>query len=106
LEIELTDACVPVKTAGGGVVFARVPEAHAIGRIDSRHAIIAPAVEGVSLAPGAVEHYSFPLAKVIRRVGGKTPGITNAREHRRTGYGVARGNVPSLIDGDAGHKAP
>ena len=106
MEIELTDACVPVKTAGGGVVFARVPEAHAIGRIDSRHAIIAPAVEGVGLAPGAVKHYSFPLAKVIRRVGGKTPGITNAREHAAVGYRIAYCRVSIGIDRDAGHKAP
>src|SRR5439155_16344459 len=67
-EIELTDARVPVKTARCRLVFVHMPEGHAIGRIDGTHAIVAPAAAGVGLATRTVEHYSFPLAEVIRRV--------------------------------------
>ena len=50
LEIELTDACMPVETAGRRIVFAYVPEAKAIGRVDGGHAVIAPAAVGVAVA--------------------------------------------------------
>ena len=50
-----------------------MPEGHAIGRIDGGHAIIAPAADGAGLAPGAVEHYGFPLAEVIRWVSSRRP---------------------------------
>ena len=64
-ECELADACVPVETAGRRIVFAYVPEAKAIGRIDGGHAVIAPAAVRVSLATGACEQGIFALAKVI-----------------------------------------
>ena len=80
-EIELSDPSVPAG-ASCGQVFVHMPKVGAIGRIDSGHAIVAPAAAG--LAGGAVEHCTFPLAEVIWRIGYKTSGITNARERRST----------------------
>ena len=82
-----------------------MPEAHPIGRIDGCHGIIAPASIGVALAPGAGEHCSLTLAKVIRRITSQTTGITNVWEGGAAGCGIADGRVTCVIDGDAGHKA-
>ena len=79
LEIELTDARVPVETAVYRLVFVHVPESHAIGRINRGHAIIAPAV-CARLIARAAEHGGFALAEVIRRVANKTSCITNTRQ--------------------------
>src|SRR5205807_9366665 len=105
-EVEFTDACMPVETAVDGFILVHVPEACAIGRIDGSHTIIAPAAVGIGLAPGAGEHCVFPLTEVVQRVAGKTPGITNAWENARAGYGIADGRVSILIHGYAGHEAP
>ena len=83
--MEFADPCVPVETAGCRVVFVHVPEAKAIGRIDRCHAIVAPAAEGVGLAPSAGEHCSFALGKVTWRIRLQAPGITDARKHGWTG---------------------
>ena len=82
-----------------------MPEANVIGGIDGRHAVIAPAPAGGGLAPRAVEHRSFALAKIIRRVNGETSGITNAWEYAATRCGVADGRVSILIHGYRGHPA-
>ena len=84
LEIELPDARVPVKTAGVSVVFAYVPEGHAIGGIDDGHAIIAPTANGVGLTPRATEQRSFSLAKVTWRIGFEASCIADSRERSRT----------------------
>lgn len=82
-----------------------MPEAHPVGRIDGCHGIIAPASIGVGLAPGAREHCSLTLAKVIGRITGQTTGITNVWERGAAGCGIADGSVTRVIDGDARHKA-
>ena len=83
-----------------------MPEGHAIGRIDAGHGIIPPATSIVGLVAAAIEHRSFPLAKVIWRVGGKTSRITNPGEHAGAGYGIADNRVAGVIHGDAGHPPP
>ena len=82
-----------------------MPEAHAVGRIDGCHGIIAPTSIGIGLAPGAREQCSLTLAKVIRRITGQTTGIANAWEGGAVGGGIADRSVTRVIDGDAGHKA-
>jgi hypothetical protein len=42
-----------------------MPETNAIGGIDAKIAVIAPAAIGVGLAAGAGEHYGFSLSQVI-----------------------------------------
>ena len=67
-EVELADARGPGGITRCSVVFAQGPEAHAIGRIDGGHTIIAPAPVGAGLAPRAAEHCSFPLPEITARV--------------------------------------
>lgn len=55
-----------------------MPEGDAIGRVDCRHAIIAPPAS--ALRADAVEHDGFPLTEIIWRIGLKTPPVTDARE--------------------------
>ena len=59
-----------------------------------------------SLAACASKHCGFPLAEVIRRVTGQTPGVTNAREQAGARCGISDGGVAALINGYAGHKPP
>ena len=47
------------------VIFVHMPEGRAIGRIDSRHAVIAPAPARVGLGTPPISHYGFPLREVI-----------------------------------------
>ena len=81
-----------------------MPEGHAIGRVDSGHAVIAPPVS--ALEADAVEHDSFTLTEIIWWVGLKTPRVTNTRKDGRARCGIANGRVSILIDGYARHKAP
>jgi len=74
-----------------------MPEGYAIGRVHSRHAVIAPTISG--LGADAVFHDGFTLAEIIWRIGLKTPGITNAGENGRTGCSIADGHVSILING-------
>src|SRR5205814_154566 len=54
-EIELTDSGGETEAGSCVVVFVHVPERHAIGGINSGHAIIAPASEAIELAARAIE---------------------------------------------------
>ena len=63
--MEFTYARGPVKAAGRDVVFVGMPETNAIGGIDAKIAVIAPAAVGVGLATRAGEHYGFSLSQVI-----------------------------------------
>ena len=81
-----------------------MPEGHAIGRVDSGHAVIAPPVS--ALEADAVEHDGFTLTEIIWWVGLKTPRVTNTWVDGRAGCSIADCSVAICIDGYAGHKAP
>jgi hypothetical protein len=46
-------------------MFVGVPEAQIIGRIDSQHAVIAPASTGMGLVAPTGGHYGFALTEII-----------------------------------------
>ena len=59
-KLEIADACTPVEASRGGVVFVCVVECAVVRRIDSDIGVIAPAIRGAALAPGAIEKMLFP----------------------------------------------
>ena len=81
-----------------------MPEGHAIGRVDSGHAVIAPPVSG--LGADAIGHDGFTLAEIIWRISLKTPRVTDAGEDGRAGCGIADGHISILINGYTWHEAP
>jgi hypothetical protein len=64
-EIELADFCGPRGATRGREVLVHVPEAHAIGGINGRIGVIAPAPGGMRLRAAAIGHYGFTLPEVI-----------------------------------------
>ncbi len=66
-----------------------MPEANAIGRIDRRHGVIAPAPSGVKLCAAAISHYGFALPEIIQWIAGETSGITDRGIYARAGCGIA-----------------
>ena len=71
-KVELTDARSPAAR----IILIGMPEGHAIGRVDSGHAVVAPPVS--RLGADAVKHDGFTLAQIIWRIGLKTPCVPNA----------------------------
>jgi hypothetical protein len=65
--LECASAREPIGICRHRVIFVGGPESKAVGRIDCRHAVVAPARVGfrVSLGTTTGEKYGFSLAEVI-----------------------------------------
>ena len=70
LKLETADTRPPVKAAVGAVVFGGEPEGSVVDRINGHIAVVAPPVNGIALAAGAINNVHFIPAHEIARMSG------------------------------------
>ena len=81
---ELADAQPPGGVAGHRVVLVDVPERAVVHGVHVHRRVVAPAVAGARLGADAVDDDAFALRHLPEGIARRRPGVTDARERRRS----------------------